>query len=210
MTSNLPHIFVPEHVENAAAYIRAAQARIMANRAKGARKLWIAECGESTVQRCVEFLSECGEFAPIEGSRTHPLVSASLGDFRSKMIESEMNWGRLTVNQTTAVLSMIDRAAKRIDERAAALAEKAVTAKHIGAVGERRDFDLTTVFVTSFETQFGITFVHIMEDADGNVVVYKGTKPIGQKGDAITVKATIKAHDRRDGIAQTIISRPKI
>jgi hypothetical protein len=209
MTSNLPPISVPAHVENAAAYIRAAQARIMSNRAKGARKIWIDECGESTVQRCVEFLSECGEFAPIDG-RTHPLVSASLGDFRCKMIESEANWGRLTVNQTTAVLSMIDRAAKRIDDRAAARVEKAATAKHIGAVGERCDFGLRIVFVTSYETQYGTTFVHVMEDADGNVVVYKGSKPIGQKDDAIKIKATIKAHDRRDGIAQTIISRPKI
>jgi predicted Fe-S protein YdhL (DUF1289 family) len=213
----LPSIYVPDHVENAQAYIRAAQARIAANAAKGARTRWISESGEEVVTRCVDFLYECGEFAPIKHVNgfgearfeAHPIVRVSFGDFRTKMIQSESEWGRLTKGQEQAVLRMIEKGQERVAAREAAKAEKAATAKHIGTVGERREFDLTIVFVTSFETQFGTTFVNICEDADANVVVYKGSNLLGGKGEKVQVKATIKAHDHRDGVAQTIISRPK-
>jgi hypothetical protein len=47
-----------------------------------------------------------------------------------------------------------------------------------------------------------------MHDVDGNVVVYKGSNLLGEKGNAVSVKATIKDHDSRDGVKQTKISRP--
>ena len=47
-------------------------------------------------------------------------------------------------------------------------------------------------------------------DDDGNAVVYKGSSDLKFYADKVTVKATIKAHDTRDGVKQTIISRPKI
>jgi hypothetical protein len=216
-TRRLPRINVPDHVENEAAYIRAAQARIAANAAKGARNRWIEESGKEIVELCINFLFESGEFQPTQiidangglEYRTHPLVRASFGEFRSKMIQSELDWGRLTKGQEQAVLRMIDKAKERIAARDAAKDEKRATAKHVGTVGERRDFTLTVKFTTAYETQFGVTHVHVMEDVEGNVVVYKGSKVIGEKGETITVKATIKEHGERDGIAQTIISRPK-
>lgn len=205
-------INVPDHVENEAAYIKAAHARIAANAAKGARNRWIAESGNEIVGICVNFLYESGEFARqlIDGNWViNPIVKASFGVFRSKMIESCDQWGRLTKGQEQAVLGMIDKAKERIAARDAAKAEKAVTAKHVGAIGERREFNLTVKFTTEFESGFGIMHIHVMEDSDGNVIVYKGSKAIGNKGEFITVKATIKEHGERDGIAQTIIARPK-
>jgi hypothetical protein len=57
-----------------------------------------------------------------------------------------------------------------------------------------------------------------MEDADKNVVIYKGTsdavgwslegQPRG-KGDSLTITATVKEHGVREGVKQTIIQRPK-
>ena len=44
-----------------------------------------------------------------------------------------------------------------------------------------------------------------MEDADKNVVIYKGTKLY--EG-IVTVKATIKEHGEREGVKQTKIARP--
>lgn len=212
---SFPHIEVPDHIENPGQYIAAAHARIAANRAKGARARWLKE--SATAQRCIDFLFEDGEFAPVErfddegflASRiTHPTVKAAAGDFYGKLYTSLCDWGRLTPGQEAACLKLIDGAAERLAKREATIAAKRETAKHIGTVGERRDFDLSIKFTTSFETQFGFTFVHVCEDADGNVVVYKGSKELGNRGDAIKVKATIKAHDYRDGIAQTIITRP--
>lgn len=212
---HMPHIDVPDHIENPGQYIAAAHARIAANRAKGARARWLKE--SPTAQRCIDFLFEDGEFAPIETTdaegymtrRTHPLVKASVGEFFGKMYTSLCDWGRLTPGQERAVLGMIEKGMERLAQREAAIEAKRQSAQHIGTVGERIDFDLVIKFTTDFETQFGYTYVHVMEDAAGNVVVYKGSKVLGQRGDAVKFKATIKAHDYRDGIAQTIVTRPK-
>ena len=78
----------------------------------------------------------------------------------------------------------------------------------IGTVGERRVFTLTVRMVVQMEGIYGTSYLHVMHDADGNVVVYKGTNQLGDKGDTVTVKATVKEHDMRDGVKQTKISRP--
>lgn len=204
-------------IENEAAYEKGKQARIRFNRQISNRKRWIEESGQEIVDRCLDFLHASGQFAPSEivdknGFSTwiaHPICKASFGEFYTKMRKSLEEWNRLTPAQEKTVLNMIVRAEERIAARAAAKEAKAASAKHIGVVGERRQFDLTIKFTTDYETDFGVTFVHVMEDADGNVVVYKGSKSLGNKDDAISIKATVKEHGERDGIAQTIISRPK-
>ena len=57
---------------------------------------------------------------------------------------------------------------------------------------------------------YGMTFINLCRDDDGNAVVYKGSNDLKYHGDKVTVKATIKAHDTREGVKQTIISRPAI
>lgn len=212
-------------IEDQAAWERGRLERIKANRRVGAKARWVALVGEEISTRCDDFLNACGQFDSIPYTkagdresgydgyitcfRAHPIVALSQGDFYTKMRDNLAEWGGLTEGQTKAVLKMIERADQRLAEREAAKVQKAATAQHIGTVGERIDFDLTIKFTTDFETQFGYTYVHVMEDAAGNVVVYKGSKVLGQKGDAVKFKATIKAHDYRDGIAQTIVTRPK-
>lgn len=51
--------------------------------------------------------------------------------------------------------------------------------------------------------------VHIMNDEAGNVIVYKGNR-IAEKGQRVTMKATVKSHGEREGVKQTIVSRPKV
>jgi len=208
-------------VFNAARYEAARAARIKENRRIGNARRWFA--GNADAQRVHDFLMEEGDFAPTyavdaEGDghwNMHPHRKAALGEFFGKMYDSLIEWGSLSDAQTAAVARMIDKAAERIAEREAAKQEKRDTAKHIGVVGERRDFDLTVVFTTGYETQFGFTVVFIMEDVEQNVVVYKGSsslragEQVAVKGDRVTLKATIKDHTTRDGVAQTIIARPK-
>lgn len=221
----MARIFVPDHVENADAYVRAAEARIRNNRFKGNAKRWVEESGQDVVTLCNDFLYESGQFAPtrIENEDgeclrfdPHPLCKVSYGDFFNKMRGAVGEYGRLTPGQERAVLAMIDKAKDRLAAREAAAALKAATAQHVGTVGERRDFDLTLKFKVIFETQFGFTKIYGMEDDAGNVIVYKGssylTHPNGdalEKGDRVKFKATIKSHGERDGIKQTIVSRPK-
>lgn len=87
--------------------------------------------------------------------------------------------------------------------------------QHVGTINERRDFVLTVAFVTGYQTQFGFTNVIGMRDEQGNLYIYKGTAMIynaekkdAAKGDTLTFKATIKEHGEREGVKQTILSRP--
>lgn len=207
----------PAMIHDEAAYQAAIERRIKMNRVKGNQARWLAE--SPTAQTCIDFLEACGQFAATDitdydgafiARRAHPVVVASYGDFYSKMQDSFMDWGRLTPGQERAVLGMIEKANARLAARAEAKAADAATSKHVGTIGERRDFDLTCLFRTSFEGSFGYVHIHGFKDADGNTVIYKGSNIIAAKGDVVTLKATIKDHGERDGVAQTIISRPKV
>ena len=114
-------------------------------------------------------------------------------------------FGGLTEKQGLAVRSIIAKNA----ERKAQYRAEALTKVHVGTVGERRDFNLKVNFTTEFEGTFGYVYIHVMEDAEGNVVVYKGSNRLASKGEQIKFKATIKEHGERDGVKQTIVNRPK-
>lgn len=203
-------------IENEARYEAAIQRNIRMNAAKTRRDKWLATPEGA---RANAFLFELDEFEPTysEDGRfeaIHPVVKACLGDFWTKMRESVVEWGGLTEPQTKAVLAMIERGEARVAERAKAREEArradADKSGWIGAVGERRDFHLTIRMVFEMEGQYGFSYLHVMHDADGNVVVYKGTNRLGSMNDAVSVKATVKEHDMRDGVRQTKISRPKV
>jgi len=214
-------------IDNIAAYEAAKARNIRNNRRIGAERRWLDANPDAA--RVKDFLLEQGAFEPsvtidAEGHShwtMHPTRRASLGQFFSKMQASLIEWGALSDAQTAAVVQMIDTAEQRVAEREAAKEAKRASAQHVGTVGERRDFDLTVTFRTSFETRFGHTIVYVCEDADKNVIVYKGSAYLtpavsngaghhyAERGDRIVLTATIKEHTQRDGVAQTIIARPK-
>ena len=202
-------------VENDAAYQRAIMRNIRAN-ARKTREAKMLSNPEG--RRCYDFLMELGEFMPTYGAdgwktSSHPTVNASFGDFYTKMRDSLHEWGGLSDAQTKAVLSMIERGETRAAERAKAREESrqadADKSGWVGAVGDRIQFDLTLRMVIEMWGMYGTSYLHVMHDSAGNVVVYKGTNKLGEKGDTVSVKATIKEHDTRDGVKQTKISRPK-
>ncbi|CAB4164966.1 hypothetical protein UFOVP833_11 [uncultured Caudovirales phage] len=111
----------------------------------------------------------------------------------------------LSEKQVAAALAAIARDAASATQKA--------NARHVGTVGERREFDLTIRHVHSYETAYnGCTrtvSISIMEDTAGNVVVYKGSF-LADKGETLKMVASVKEHGHRDGVAQTIIQRPKL
>jgi hypothetical protein len=115
----------------------------------------------------------------------------------------------LTSGQHDAALALIKRSEERVAGWAAKRAEEAALSNWIGTVGERRNFTVTIRNVIVIDGTYGYSYLHIMHDADGNSVIYKGTNVLGEKGATVTVKATIKEHGERDGVKQTKISRPK-
>jgi hypothetical protein len=193
-----------------AAYENAIQRNIRRNAAKTRFSKWMAMPGG---ERANDFLNMMGEFDMVgETNALHPVVAASRGEFFDKMRVTAEEFGGLTEGQHKVVIDMIARGEARVAERANARAESlkvdADKSGWIGTVGERRMFDLTVRLVITMEGQYGLSYLHVMNDAEGNVVVYKGTKKLAERGGSVSVKATVKDHDVRDGVRQTKIARP--
>ena len=196
-------------IHNEAAYENAIARNIRRNAQKTRFAKWMAMEGGA---RANDFLHFMGEFDMDETNNAHPVIAASRGDFFEKMRVTAEEFGGLTEGQHKAVLGMIARGEARVAERTKARAEAlkidADTSGWIGTVGERRMFDLTVRLVITMEGQYGFSYLHVMNDAAGNVVVYKGTKKLAERGGSVSVKATVKEHDVRDGVRQTKIARP--
>lgn len=209
-------VVVPEGVDNEAAYIRGAHARIAANAAKTARKKWVAKHADA--ERLEQFLYCVGEF------KNKPEITANMyrGDFGGVMIsirDALMDRGTLSDKQTEIVRKSLAKREQWAAERAEQKAKEDAASGHIGAVDERRSFDLTVTFIASFDGRFGTTYIHGFKDEAGNIVIHKGS-PIWvevevdtrdrklEKGDKVRLTATIKEHGEREGVKQTIITRP--
>lgn len=88
-----------------------------------------------------------------------------------------------------------------------------IESQHIGYVGERLELTGKVLSVTQFEKRkfhyYDSTIGNITRlDIGGNVVVYFGF--LAERGETVTIMATIKSHDEYQGRKQTVISRPKI
>lgn len=124
-----------------------------------------------------------------------------------------IQYGNMSEKQAALLAKLLGDIATRTvrqAEYAAKRAAEVATSNWIGEKGQRRDFELTVTFTTSFETQFGTLHVHNMTDAAGNVVVYKGGRRIAARGETIKVKATIKEHGTYKDVKQTVIARPVV
>ena len=91
----------------------------------------------------------------------------------------------------------------------AKLAENAEDRKsvHIGTVGKREVFEVTVDRVIVSEGNYGTTGIHLMHDTAGNKLVWFASGSWLTAGETVKVKATVKAHDERKGVKQTILSR---
>lgn len=90
---------------------------------------------------------------------------------------------------------------------------------YIGSIKERRCFDITIAYIAGFETDYGWMSVYGMEDAEGNLIIWKTTAALrvgeddrgceiyARRGDSLTIKGTIKAHEEYRGRRQTMINR---
>jgi len=104
------------------------------------------------------------------------------------------------------VASMIV-AHERAQAREAERMSKAAQSQHFGTVGKREVFTLTVERVFSRDTEYGVSHIHTMRDMSGNVAVWFATRELLNVGQSYTMKATVKSHGERDGIAQTILTR---
>ena len=148
------------------------------------------------------------------GKEAHDILNGErwmTGRFAEKMREVLLNFGGLTENQSAAVVRIYNETeAQKLERLAKRQAEDAFS-QHIGEVGQRIEMTLAVKKVIAIDGAYGPVNINLCK-CGSDVVVYKGSNRLDVfcDGPTVTVKATIKAHEVRDGINQTIISRPTV
>lgn len=100
--------------------------------------------------------------------------------------------------------------AKEREIRRNAQIESDANSQFIGDVGERMDFTAVVLYVTTFSNDFGTTFFYKMKQGDNVLVYFASNDMQWEQGQTIAFKATIKKHDVRDGVNQTVVTRAKL
>lgn len=97
-------------------------------------------------------------------------------------------------------------------ERAARNAVKAIVSQHVGEVGTRSEFHgLTVAMVRLIDSDYGVRSVIKFVDEAGNVLIWFATGATElEKGQTLSIKATVKEHSEYQGVKQTIVTRAKV
>lgn len=99
-----------------------------------------------------------------------------------------------------------ERDAERAAEREA---EKA--SDFIGTVGQRIDIKVRSCdCLTSWETIYGTTYLIKIVDEENNVLIWFSSTGVERPYNVTGIKATVKEHNEREGVKQTIITRAKV
>jgi hypothetical protein len=192
-------------IENPVAYENAIKRRIIAN----AQKTWHAKTERAEeIQDELNYGRKYGEYGRILGYEE---------GFMGSMAQAFDKYGKLSEKQSQAILKNVDG---RIACKAEWSSKKALLdAKrtHVGEIGQKMTFTLTIKKIVSWESCFGTQFLYIMEDAEQNIVIYKGNSAViawsvegfaHEEGATITFVATVKEHGVRNEVKQTVIQRP--
>lgn len=103
-------------------------------------------------------------------------------------------------------------------ERAAGKATEAEQSKFVGEVGKRIEIDVASAkIITSWETDYGRTFLYKFVGEDGNVFIWRASGMMyDSKADRVIpeetikrIKGTVKEHSEYDGVKQTVLTRCK-
>ena len=186
-------------IDNPAAYAAATTARIIANAQKTFCKTY------EDYQEIESFLSS-GVKVDDYGNKTYA------DNFVGSLASAYAKYGKLSEKQVAAVRKCIaDRIARKA-EWASKQALIDAARQHIGSVGQKITLTLTLKKVINLESHFGTIGLFIFEDAEKNVVIYKGNSSSVwylAEGEVATLTATVKEHGVRNGVKQTLIQRPK-
>ena len=180
-------------------------------RYEAARKSYILANANKTFERTYPDFREVLDF--ISSGRLFDDDGRVVGykeGFVGSLVSAYDTFGKLTEGQVNAVRKCIAQRKERRAEWADKQAALNATRQHLGAVGQKVTLTLTTVHVVVLDGVFGTSYIFIMEDADSNIVIYKGkSECVPNKGETATITATVKEHGVREGVKQTIIQRPK-
>jgi hypothetical protein len=188
------------YIENPVAYENAIKFRIIAN----ANKTWYAKTDRA---------SEIDE--ALNAGR---IQNGYVDGFMGSLAEAYDKYGKLSEKQCQAILKGIDARAMRKVEWSSKKALIDAKRTHVGEIGQKMTFTLTIKKIVSWESCYGTQFLYIMEDAEQNIVIYKGNSAViawsvegfvNEEGTTITFVAIVKEHGVRNEVKQTVIQRPK-
>jgi len=92
-------------------------------------------------------------------------------------------------------------------DRAQAIEDAKAQSKFVGEIGERIQIEGTARYITSFDGQWGTSYLYLIRDNNNNTIKYIG-KFLGEGSFKISMVATVKKHEEYKGEMQTVINRP--
>lgn len=125
------------------------------------------------------------------------LLNADKG-FLGSLNEALHKYGRLTPAQHAAVWKIMHAEPK----------VQLPPSEYQGEVGKPLTIDVEIKATSSRESQWGVTYWHLMVDAKGNVYTARGVH-LGGRGDKLQGTFTVKAHEQYNGTCQTVLQRPR-
>lgn len=191
-------------IYNESAYYAGAKRNILEN----ARKTFFRTYEDGEL--IVEFISNGRDYGDYGG------VSYS-DNFVGSLAKAFDTYGKLSEKQVEAVRKIIANRAAKKAEWAAKDAALNVQRRWLGDVGQKIEVELVLKKLIEIERpkfsyyDSGVSYLMILEDAERNVVIYRGTSnamPFNE-GESCRIKATIKECGVREGVKQTVIERPR-
>jgi hypothetical protein len=227
------HVSPHDQVEFEDAYVRAAESIIKGRAAE--KKLREFKENNPDGEALIKFVAEKA-FTWVTDAEWYKagnnIKNIEPRNFFDKIHLSIVEWGAPTQGQADAIRRIIDQEASKKAEWAA----RDALSTHIGDVGSKIEVEAVVYFQTGFSTQFGYTTITGFRAGD-NIIIHKGTAPKVdsvkqdktnsrydwntnkwvqvefkrevEKGDRVILKATVKEHGERNGVKQTIVTRPK-
>lgn len=138
-------------------------------------------------------------------ARAEPFMHS---DFIKSVIGRGIDGGYVSEKALNAVTNAITAIEENIRMRE--------NSRHVGTVGKRETFNVRVHRINSYSRPSFAGYGHetvwivTLRDANDNAIVVKSPAFCPEKGETLTIKATVKAHDEYKGEKQTIVQRVKV
>lgn len=81
------------------------------------------------------------------------------------------------------------------------------SSQFVGEIGDRLDLELVVEKRIPLENNYGVSNLHSMVDANGNVFVWITSAKTLNEGETYSIRGTVKDHSKYKGTCQTILTR---
>lgn len=76
-----------------------------------------------------------------------------------------------------------------------------------GTIGQRLEISVTVTKVVALETQYGVSKMYIMQDANENLYMWTTTAKNWEEGEVHNIRGTVKEHKMYRGNKETVLTR---